>query len=75
MWALAQAHAQFQRSEYERRFGAPFTGEHEGRKIRLEWRESVVGHICMGDNTLFSHLNCHQIVEMQWRWVKLATNL
>jgi hypothetical protein len=64
----------FRAAKWRKDFSSEFTGEHEGRKIQLEWRETVVGHVCVGDDP-YSHLRCIQMTEMQWRWVKLATKL
>jgi hypothetical protein len=71
MWGLAAWMDRATRAKWQRDFGAPFTGLYEGRRVQLQWREVVVGHVCRGADP-YNHLECIRMVSMQWRWVKLS---
>ena len=70
MWALAAQFERWQRAEWRRKFGTEFTGMHEGRPVRLTWREVTVGHVCVGVEENGGHLKCLQLVDMRWVWLR-----
>lgn len=73
MWGLAAWLDRAARAKWRRDFpGTEFTGQHEGRRVALQWRECVVGHVCRGADP-YSHMECIQLVQHQWRWVKLKS--
>lgn len=73
MMGLADWFKRKEAAAWRKRFGTEFTGMHEGRPVHWEWRERVVGHICMGaDPYDDGHLHCRKLVQMQWCWVRKA---
>ena len=70
MWALAELHRYWERERWRKHFGTEFTGLHEGRPVRLCWREITIGHICRGDYFRDGHSECARIVEMRWQFVR-----
>lgn len=70
MWALAELVKREERRRWMKHFGTEFSGESEGRRVRLEWHERVAGHVCCGDIQRFGHLKCQQLVQMEWVFVR-----
>lgn len=69
MWALDAMVRKAERERWRKLFGSEFTGfDNEGRTVRLVWRETVIGHVCVGDDAPFGHLNCIRIYGPP-RWV------
>lgn len=70
MWVLAELTKHWERERWRRLFGTEFTGESEGRPVRLTWRWCVTGHVCVGDPFLYGHLKCIELGGYEWRFVR-----
>ena len=67
MWALDAMVREHERRKWREHWGTEFTGMHEGRPVRLVWREPVIGHVCFA-SPLGDHAQCLRMYGPP-RWV------